>query len=189
MKAQFGDAYVAPDPNNSEEQKELRKQQLATSQHQNKHTVPCYYFPTEQSDPDFVFTGEPIYFGEFQIFIGVKGDYDLNNVIDAKDAQQTLVYFAQTMVGNEVVMNANEEFDHSLETGKQEDGLIFYLVNVQYRVGGADSALENPPQIKATDSQMILTYFSYNTVTQIDRSWEDIVGYDLLDSFYGDPIE
>ena len=216
-KEQFGDAYISLDQvigaDVSDETYEAREAQEKATKHNNKYTVPCYYYPTEQDDADFMFDGQPIFFGDFKIYIGVKGDFNLDNHVDAKDATGALIYFGETTVGQRSCsLNADPELDFDVATYNeriaagdderqamltaQSKALIFYLINVMYRepVAGqprsADGPLEDPFEIKATDAQCILSYFGDRSVTKrYETTWEDVVGYDLLDSFFGDDYQ
>ena len=119
--------------------------------------------------------------GTHDIFIGVKGDCDLNNTVNALDAQHTLSYFLEHgLLDNEgyridgyVDEDSQELLDRYGDLLGGEDGLIFYLVNVAYK--------ENPLEIKAIDAQLILRYFLENTVMDNPMNWDDeeLVGYDL----------
>ena len=167
IKAQFGENYTP--------QEELR------AKHANKYPMKAYYHPNEQSDPDgLIGDGEPVYLGDFKIYIGVKGDYDLDNVVNVRDAQNTLIYYTEHYVsGKEWKLNDDPELDG-------EDGLIFYLINVNYRNGDKPTdPLDDPQKVSAKDAQSILIYYTEHFAGN-EMEWEDIVGYDLLDSFYGD---
>ena len=46
--------------------------------------------------------------------------------------------------------------------------------------------MTNPPRLDVTDAQFILTYYTDKYLAYLeDTTWESVVGYDLLDSFYG----
>ena len=216
-KAQFGDAYVPLEavygPDVTDETFDARAAQEKAVKHTNKHQVPCYYYPTEQDDADFMFDGEPIYFGEFKIFIGVKGDFNLDNIVDAKDATSALIYFGETAQAQRAcTLNADPELDYDAATYNerlaagddeftamlraQAKALIFYLTNVMYRTPTpgqprtANDPLEDPAELLATDAQCILMFFGERvTAERYETTWEDIVGYDLLDSFFGDDYQ
>ncbi|MBR5723211.1 MAG: hypothetical protein IKX57_06230, partial [Oscillospiraceae bacterium] len=173
IKAQLGSNYTP--------------MQALQAKHANKYPMRAYFHPTESTDEDAKMLGtDPIYLGDFNIFIGVKGDYNLDNVVSADDAQSTLRFYTNYYVaGNtDYKLSDNPEFDG-------EDGLIFYLVNVRYRDGSkATDPIENPLKVAADDAQCILKYYTWKTVSgHDDYTWEDAVGYDLLDKFYGDSYE
>jgi hypothetical protein len=152
--------------------------------HTNKYTLKAYYtYSADINDPDFdVNNGEPLELGDFKIYIGVKGDYNLDNQVKADDAQNTLNYYTKKLVGLTPHLNDDPELDG-------EDGLVFFLINVTYRDGfSPEDPMENPPKIQAHDAQLILQYYVEHMI-QIDHSWDYIVGYDFLDYFYGDKLE
>ena len=170
IKAQFGENYTA-------------EQELKAT-HANKYPVKAYYFPSEQSDPDFnINNGEPVEFGEFKIYIGVKGDVNLDNVVSAEDPQLVLTYYTEKVLAfNEsALINPEKKVDPEFEG---EDGLCFYLGNVAFR--DKDGKQVDPPVLDVEDAQNILNYYTEKYVTLIDTTtWESVVGYDLIDEFYG----
>jgi len=173
IKAQFGSSYTA-------------EQELQAS-HKNKYPMRAYFHPTESSEDDLKMLGnEPIYLGDFNIFIGVKGDFNLDNVVSADDAQSTLRFYTNYYVSMkyDTKLSDNPDFDGL-------DGLVFYLINVRYRDGNTpNDPLDDPQTVGADDAQCILRYYTNKYVSLIDDyTWEDAVGYDLLDKFYGDSYE
>ena len=176
IKAQFGENYTA-------------EQELKAT-HANKYPVKAYYFPSEQTDPDFnINNGEPVEFGEFKIYIGVKGDVNLDNVVSAEDPQLVLVYYTEKVVSmkTDVLINPEKKVDPEFEG---EDGLCFYLGDVAYK--DKEGKMVDPAVLDVEDAQYILIYYTEKYVTgKDDITWasEDVVGYDLLDSFYGGVTE
>ena len=172
IKAQFGDNYTA-------------EQELSAT-HKNKYPMKAYYHPTEQSDPDGLIGTEPIYLGDFNIYIGVKGDYNLDNVVSIDDVQNALIFYTEYYVAKKKTTKLNE--DPELDG---EDGLIFYLINVRYRDGDTkDAPLSNPQVVSVDDVTCMLKYYTEKYVAlKPQTDWEWAVGYDLLDKFYGDNYE
>jgi len=154
------------------------------AEHSNKYNLKAYYtYSDDINDPDFdVNGGLPLELGQFNIYIGVKGDYNLDNHVDASDAQSTLQYYVNNLAQIPTSLNEDPELDG-------EDGLVFFLINVHYRQGRTSAdALEDPRTVQADDAQMILQYYVDN-LAELGHTWTDIVGYDYLDYFYGDVIE
>ncbi|MBR6107232.1 MAG: hypothetical protein IKQ39_04405, partial [Oscillospiraceae bacterium] len=152
--------------------------------HANKYRLDAYYtYSADINDPDFdINNGEPLKLGDFPIYIGVKGDYNLDNYVDAKDAQLTLKYYVDKLALKTPSLNADPELDG-------EDGLVFFLIDVCYRDGKtADSPLANPKSVDARDAQTILKYY-VDALALKQKTWTDEVGYDYLDYFYGDVIQ
>ena len=186
-KAQYGDAYVAWD-----QDVEQASLQDYDTEHANKYSVKLYFDPTKVDDPDFQIGTAPIEVGELKVYIGVKGDFNLNNKVDLRDVHGALKYYTwqsvshlepEELVG---VLSSDPELDG-------EDGLIFYLINVVYRDGKtADSPVSATQKINLLDQRALLKYYTYRYVSKLEPdeySWEEIVGYDNLDSFYGDSYD
>ena len=164
-----------------------------TAKHANKYPMKAYFHPTEQSDPDFaaINGGEPLYMGDFNIFIGVKGDCTLDNHVKVEDAQYTLVYYTATLVSH---MDDAYLVDDP-EMG-DVDQLRYYLADVDWAekdetgvnyLVDADNhpVVKQPTRLEAADAQFILIHYTSNYVSYITATWTDVVGYDLYDSFFG----
>ncbi|MCR4759670.1 MAG: hypothetical protein K5705_05290 [Oscillospiraceae bacterium] len=176
-KAQFGDDYQSWDTNFDA----AAKQDISTN-HANKYNVKLYFDPSKSENPACRISEEPVEIGEIRVFIGVKGDFNLNNKVDLRDLQGTLKYYTWSTVSRlepeELVgaLSADPELDG-------EDGLIYYLLNVVYRDGKtADSPVSETQKIALADQRALLKYYTYRYVSKLDPqdySWEKIVGYDL----------
>ncbi|MCQ2417415.1 MAG: hypothetical protein MJ071_06350, partial [Oscillospiraceae bacterium] len=173
-----------------------RKDQLEadsqTNIHDNVYPLNIYYDSTLAQDEvsDLFLFDDKVLMGIHEIFIAVKGDYTLNNTVDSLDAQDTLTYYLdKTVLQKEGIVFTTSSDGNVLISGNKvlvekykdvldgEDGLIFYLVNVEYE--------EDPLAITATDAQHILRYYLENTVMMKDTTWTDVVGYDInMDSGY-----
>ena len=119
--------------------------------------------------------------GDHTIFIGVKGDYNLDDKVSVDDAQSTLKFYTNYYVAGNTNFKLNE--DQELDG---VDGLVFYLINVRFLTGDSPSdPMEDPQQVSADDAQCILRYYTDKDVAHKQGiTWEKEVGYDLLDSFY-----
>ena len=177
LKEKFGDSWTV-------------EQERETKLHKNTYSVDAFFFPTEFNDnskdaadhPDFC-TGDPIKLGQFNIYIGVKGDVNLDNVVSAEDPQLVLDYYTDKIIGKlgDVLINPVYKVDPVYEG---EDGLCFYLGDVAYK--DYDGNMVDPPLLDVADAQDILIYYTDKYVALLDDvTWESVVGYDLLDSFYG----
>jgi len=174
IKAQFGENYT--------DAQELK------AKHANKYQVKAYYFPNEQTDPDFnLNNGEPMYLGDWNIYIGVKGDVNLDNIADVQDAQLVLNYYTAKVVAHKDIdkINVNNPVDEEFEG---VDRLCYYLGDVKYKKN--DGTMADPTSLDVEDAQMILVYYTAKYVAhKTETTWESVVGYDLLDSFYGGVTE
>ncbi|MBO5264334.1 MAG: cellulose-binding protein CttA-related protein, partial [Ruminococcus sp.] len=118
--------------------------------------------------------GNPIYKPmTVTAYIGVKGDADLNNTVDASDASNILTYYAQkqTGVANPVLYSAEDE---NLEQ------LACFLADTDkdvYSEGNwnTDKANRN---LDANDASNILTFYSYVQTGSSDakNNWDTIIG-------------
>ena len=118
--------------------------------------------------------GNPIYKPmTVTAYIGVKGDADLNNTVDANDASNILTYYAQkqTGVANPVLYSAEDE---NLEQ------LACFLADTDkdvYSEGNwnTDKANRN---LDANDASNILTFYSYVQTGSSDakNNWDTIIG-------------
>ena len=147
----------------------------------HKYRISLYYDAAKQTDEDFKVSDSKIKVGEHTIFIGVKGDFNLDDKVSVDDAQNTLIFYTNYYVaGNKnTKLSDNPEFDGL-------NGLVFYLINVKFLDGdSANDPMENPQKISSDDAQCILKYYTEKDVAgKRNMTWETIVGYDLLDSFY-----
>ncbi len=162
------------------------------------YPVECYYTWEEGMDPDFnINAGEALYFGEFTIYIGLKGDTDLNEKVTADDSNEVLwFYLTLSVMGEEYYQFHENEY-------LQE--LAFYLSDVSLPMG-MDQNMEAPDgfngkysyyaNINADDSNAILWYYLYMEVLYGDLSaeekdemwrhekWIESAGQDFLDEYY-----
>jgi len=156
--------------------------------HANKYTVPVYYFSDEQDDPDFQLD-EPLALGEFAIYIGVKGDTDLDNSVNVTDAQLTLTYYVNYVVvekENPFVVADDELGAVKWKDNGKEDGLRHFVSNVAY-LDADGNRTEGFDSLDVTDAQLILTYYVNKVVVEKnDTTWTGVVGYDFLDDFHKD---
>ncbi len=168
--AQFGENYTEADELNAK--------------HDNKYTIKAFYFPSEQDDPDFMLNGgEPLELGDWNIYIGVKGDVNLDNIADVADAQLVLNYYTSKVVAHKDIdiINVKDPVDPEFEG---VDRLCYYLGDVKYK--NNDGTMADPTSLDVEDAQMILNYYTRKYVAKkAETNWEGVVGYDLLDSFYG----
>ena len=143
----------------------------------NKYDVQLYVNGTPLTSSEELGTdeaGNPIYKPmTVTAYIGVKGDADLNNTVDANDASNILTYYAQkqTDVANPVLYSAEDE---NLEQ------LACFLADTDkdvYSEGNwnTDKANRN---LDANDASNILTFYSYVQTGSSDakNNWDTIIG-------------
>ncbi|MBQ3940298.1 MAG: hypothetical protein II723_04220, partial [Oscillospiraceae bacterium] len=174
IKAQFGDGFTAA-------------QELAAT-HANKYDLKFYLNTAEITDEEFkVADGAKLEVGTHNIFIGVKGDTDLDNHVTAYDATLVLTYFN---------LKYNSGFDDLVFAdldpayGSDLDQLRFFVSDVCCM--DDDVAPDGGTRLSALDATMILTYFNlkYNSGFD-DADWadDDLVRYDFPDNIrHGWPV-
>ncbi|MBR4201793.1 MAG: hypothetical protein IKQ91_11110, partial [Oscillospiraceae bacterium] len=179
LKAEYGDAYISPEAATTKELRDARLTQEAEAKTlKNKHTLDIYYFSDENPNVDFRI-GDPYRLGDYNIFIGVKGDTSLDNKIGLDDVQIALKYYTQVMGQLEDVYMVNDdEYGHV-------DELRFFLGNVKYAgdTGTEPETPGKPKNLGLDDVQMLLKFYTYR-MGQHEPTWQDVVGYDRLDTFY-----
>ncbi len=129
------------------------------------HLYPIAFYCDQTGHSIIIGDGSPLYMGEVQIFIGLKGDITLDDKVDTNDANQALVYY------NRVVVMKGEHIFHEDEFLNE---LAFFLGDV-YSLG----------KYETSTAVAILRYYNYHDVMKDDTiTWTDICGYDFLDEFY-----
>lgn len=161
----------------------------------HKYMVPVYYDQSGTTDQDFIVgDGDPLYFGEFQIFIGLKGDTNLNEKVEADDAVLTLRFYVR------ITVLGDQYFELNADPDLQE--LAFYVSDVTKPYGMDD----NDPNLKtddlftavhkyyanlvADDAVAILRYYVRESVmgeSGGSELWIRIAGYDFPDEFLVKP--
>ncbi|MBE6847146.1 MAG: hypothetical protein E7503_03320 [Ruminococcus sp.] len=129
------------------------------------YPIAVYYDQSKQTDPDFIFgDGSPMFFGEFDIFIGLKGDVTLDDAVDTRDAIEVLRYYNSV-----TIMGTSYEFHDD----PYLHDLGFYLGDVYYT-----------QQLDTVTAIAILQYYNSFTVIGEPVTWTDICGYDFPDEFF-----
>ena len=163
IKAQFGDAYTPADEENAN--------------HANKYDLKFYLNNSEITDPDFQVADGKLEVGTHTIFIGVKGDTDLDNHVTAYDSMLTLKYFNLRYVSE---WDDLTFYDLNPDLGKEFDELRFFVSDVCCQE--EDLEENGDTRLSALDSSKILAYFNQKYVAEIDETtWESVVGYDFPD--------
>ena len=150
--------------------------------HANKYDLKFYLNFSEITDPDFQVADGKLEVGSHTIYIGVKGDTDLDNHVTAYDASLALMYSN---------MRYNAGFDDlvwadvSPDFGSEFDELRFFVTDVC--CADDDIGTDGNTWISPLDATKILQYFNtkYNAGFE-DTTWadEDIVGYDFPDNVH-----
>ncbi len=109
--------------------------------------------------------GSPLYMGDANIFIGLKGDINMDEKVDTKDAKHCLVYYNKTTV---------MKLEHTFFDDPYLNGLAFFLGDVYSR-----------NYYDTHTAIALLKYYNYRNVMGYTYiTWTDICGYDFLDGFY-----
>ena len=98
------------------------------------------------------------------VYIGVKGDANLDGAVGLDDATKVLAYYA----------NVGASLDASFNDDPNLEGLAYFLADVDTEsTNGRDVAGEN--SIHLTDATAILTYYAY-VGSGLDADWDAILG-------------
>ena len=139
---------------------------------------------------DVLYGGKPLEFADgkpvtFKAYIGVKGDSNLDNKADAKDASNALAYYAKisTLAEGEspdtVRLNpdANEIINNNPDLDLDQFGA--FLVDVDKDVYDADNwkTTKSGRTIDAKDASWILKYYSIMSTGENDRqkAWNETI--------------
>ena len=97
------------------------------------------------------------------VYIGVKGDTNLNGVVDIPDATMVLSYYANTAASLPASLNADAELEV----------LAYFLADVNTEsTAGADTDLA---KMEIADATNILKYYSQDAAS-LNPSWDEILG-------------
>ena len=143
----------------------------------NDYEIEFYYYQDENSEIKLGNGTDPVLMGTKKIYIGVKGDINLDNAISIEDAYKILNYHVsehQTYMYYQ--LNEDPVLDRRPTEDSNEQGLPFYLGNVCY-VGDAE------PFLDLRDCKAVLDYFVLGQAL-LEQSWEATAGYDFPDEFY-----
>ena len=152
----------------------------------NVYEVPLYYGDEPLTYED----GSPV---TVLALIGVKGDADLNNTVDAIDASNVLTYYAQKQTGVEspvlyqgptdVLKGVNEKFGNVIKGLDQVDvldELACFLADVDVDEYTADNwkTHKGNRAIDAIDASNILSFYAkVQTGSPADSAtWDEVLG-------------
>ncbi|MBR5372028.1 MAG: hypothetical protein IK130_07420 [Oscillospiraceae bacterium] len=140
-----------------------------------------FYFFQEENAPVKLGNGtDPVLMGTKKIYIGVKGDINLDNKVDSTDAKLALDYHVAVHLSHfsDYQLNADPILDRKPSKDSNEQGLAFYLGNVIYKE-------DKEPYLDSRDAKAILDYYVARQLTHLSNyTWVDAAGYDFLDEFY-----
>ena len=97
------------------------------------------------------------------VYIGVKGDADLNGIVDVQDAVAILTYYAKTAVAQEnVAFNEDENLNK----------LTYFLADVDTE---SKAGMNNGSELMTTqDAVNVLTFYAKKAVNQ-EPTWPDVI--------------
>lgn len=127
------------------------------------YQIPLYWNEEELKDE----LGNPV---TATVFIGVKGDANLDNLVDATDASYILTYYAK------VQTNANNSKIMLSQDNDELDCLAAFLSCVNADKLNSDNLCSDKTEydVNAIDSSLILTFYSYKQTTT-----DNISNYDI----------
>ncbi len=109
-------------------------------------------------------TTEVIMKTDVEVYIGVKGDADLDGDADAADASVVLVYAAQVGAGN------NAQIYSGSETYTYMEDFVYFLADVDGESTTHGSEYTNDP-LNASDASFILVYAAREGA-ELNPEWE-----------------
>ena len=97
------------------------------------------------------------------VYIGVKGDADLNGIVDVQDAVAILTYYAKTAAAQEnVAFNEDENLNK----------LAYFLADVDTE---SKAGMNNGSELMTTqDAVNVLTFYAKKAANQ-DPTWPDVI--------------
>ena len=97
------------------------------------------------------------------VYIGVKGDADLNGIVDVQDAVTILTYYAKAAAGQtDVAFNEDENLNK----------LVFFLADVDTE---SKAGMNNGSELMTTqDAVNVLTFYAKKAANQ-EPTWPDVI--------------
>ena len=153
----------------------------------NKFTVECYYDQSLQTDAAAIIgDGTPIKVGNYDIYVGLKGDIKLDNTVNETDAVTVLQFYAQ------VGVLEMEYYELDPDEALQE--LEFYLGDVCSPIGmqpnsegySKPALYEYYYNLVETDAVAILSYYARVGVLEYPAGhdeWVRAAGFDFPDGY------
>jgi len=132
-----------------------------------QHIYPIALYCDQTGNEIIIGDGSPLFMGEIQIFIGLKGDINLDEAVDTLDAIEALTFYNKVSVMGESYSFHEDEFLHNL---------AFYLGDVYYT--------QTPEGMDTVTASAILEYYNEKYVMGLDITWADVCGFDFPDSFF-----
>ena len=132
-----------------------------------QHIYPIALYCDQTGNEIIIGDGSPLFMGEIQIFIGLKGDINLDEAVDTLDAIEALTFYNKVSVMGDSYSFHEDEFLHNL---------AFYLGDVYYT--------QTPEGMDTVTASAILEYYNEKYVMGLDITWADVCGFDFPDSFF-----
>ncbi|MBP5378040.1 MAG: cellulose-binding protein CttA-related protein, partial [Ruminococcus sp.] len=145
-----------------------------------KYTVPVWY----ENTPLVNEKGEAL---EITVYIGVKGDITLNNIVDAVDASAVLSYYAEVQTSNGTAAEAkNKTKANTDKSGLQVssaddilDHFAAFLADVDQDEYDATnwSKMKSDRTVNAVDASYILSFYSEKQTSDKDADaiWKEVL--------------
>ena len=136
-----------------------------------KYEVPVYYGENALTDAD----GNQI---TVTVYIGIKGDIDLNNKVLANDASQALAYYAATQIADPSEVKLSES---EYVTGADDilDDFCAFLGDVDANEWSEDNwkLTKSERRILANDAGSILTFYAKSQMPNAEAQaiWDEVV--------------
>jgi hypothetical protein len=143
----------------------------------SEYDVEFYYYQDENSQYKLGNGTDPVLMGTKKIYIGVKGDINLDGTVSIEDAKMALdFHVAVHQTSLTYQLNEDPELGKYPVDGSNEEGLAHYLGNVRYKG-------DEEPFLDLRDVKAILDYYVAG-LTNLEQSWEKYAGFVFPDEFY-----
>ena len=136
------------------------------------YTVNVYYNGIRLVDTE---KAKPV---QFTVYIGLKGDANLDRIVDAKDASSVLAYYSTLQTGvsaNEALLN--EEDDERIKANPILDHFAAFLADVDLDVYNVNNwkMMKSDREVDAKDASWILAYYSIMSTGETDphKGWNE----------------
>ena len=160
-----------------------RATEAINAKHANVYSLAFNFYAEEMGNADVLALvgSEPVHAFDHTIYIGVKGDTNLDNHVDTDDAIMSLKFYTLVVVvgfGREdSVLNQNVPT-------KEMDDFCFFLTDVNL---GPIGNFANPEMIDTDDTIAQLKHYTLNVVVGLPTNWDEDgigIGYDFVDKFH-----
>ncbi len=135
--------------------------------------------------------------GSFNVYLVLRGDSDLNGIVDVVDAQYALVYYTETIMAQLSAKTILNDADciYLLEKGDKRETYFpysHYAMDVTFDSKNLD-ATQNNGIVSVEDAQQILNYYTVFVVGEKTGTWNhtEVITRDItvLEDLHAEPLK